>query len=137
MSRTGLRHVTDGSELLTNRVVNLGAGKRFVIRIPSTRDQHLAIGQHSSGVSIAADAHMRHRYDALNGRVVDLGRVVVVSAGYQHAAVAEQRRGLTGAALFHLWPGSESSALRVIYLRSVECRAPGVRTAAGYQDAPV
>ena len=87
MSRTGLRHVTDRSELLTNRVVNLGAGKRFVIRIPSTRDQHPAIGQHSSGVSIAADAHMRRRHEALNGRVVDFGQVVVVSASYQHAAV--------------------------------------------------
>jgi hypothetical protein len=81
MSRTGLRHVTDRSELLTNRVVNLSGGKRLVIRIPSTRNQHPAIGQHGSRVSIAADAHMQHRYEALNGRVVELGRIVVTSAG--------------------------------------------------------
>ena len=88
-------------------------------------------------MSIAANAHVKRRDKPLNNRVIHFGRVVVVSSGDQHAAILEQRGGVAGAALLHLWSGSEGLGLRIIYFRGIECGTPGVRTAADDENAAV
>ena len=98
MRIAGRAHGGAGRPGVRDRVVDLGLGVRGVLAatgdVHPSGHEHTAIPQHSGRVTPSRSGHGRHRDPAVERREVTVGApVAALSAGHQHAAVAEEGGG--------------------------------------------